>query len=87
MNSANMHGLVNTVKRFKVENNYTTYTLQSLGDRAVRGYFLSNGQDTLLAQMLPFTETRPLELTKIQLIYQHGGYWVYKIPPVAPPAG
>jgi len=82
MNSANMHGLVNTVKRFTVENNYKTYTLQSLTDRAVRGYFLSTGQDTLLAQMLPFTETRPIELTSIQLIYQHGGYWVYKVPSI-----
>jgi hydroxylamine oxidation protein HaoB len=87
MNSGNMHGLVNSVKRWKTENNYETYTLQSLNDRAVRGYFLSNGQDTMLAQMLPFTETRPLELTKIQLIYQHGGYWVYKIPSIATPAG
>jgi len=83
MNSANMHGLVNTVKRFMAENNYATYTLQSLSDRTVRGYFIRDGHDILLAQMLPFTETRPLELTSIQLIYQHGGYWVYKIPPIA----
>ena len=82
MNSANMHGLVNSVKRWQAENNYDTYTLQSLSDRSVRGYFLRDGHDILLAQMLPFTETRPLELTSIQLIYQHGGYWVYKIPPI-----
>jgi hypothetical protein len=30
--------------------------------------------------MLPFTETMPLELTALQLIYQQGGYWVYQIP-------
>ena len=87
MNSGNMHGLVNSVKRWKTENDYKTYTLQSLNDRAVRGYFLRDGQDTLLAQMLPFTETRPLELKEVQLIYQHGGYWVYKVPSIESPAG
>jgi len=87
MNSGNMHGLVNSVKRWKTENNYKTYTLQSLSDRAVRGYFLRDGVDSLLAQMLPFTETRPLELKAVQLIYQHGGYWVYKVPPTESPAG
>ena len=60
MNSGNMHGLVNSVKRWQAENKYKTYTLQSLSDRAVRAYFLRDGQDTLLAQMLPFTETRPI---------------------------
>jgi hypothetical protein len=33
-----------------------------------------------MAQMLPFTETMPLDLTALQLIYQQGGYWVYRIP-------
>jgi hydroxylamine oxidation protein HaoB len=37
--------------------------------------------------MLPFTETRPLELKEVQLIYQHGGYWVYKVPSIESPAG
>ncbi len=80
MSGSNMHGLVNTVKRWKHENNYETYTLQSLSDTSVRGYFLRDGKNTLLAQMLPFIDTRPLELEAVQLIYQHGGYWVYKIP-------
>ncbi len=87
MSSSNMHGLVNTVKRWKHENNYQTYTLQSISDQVVRGYFLRDGKDTLLAQMLPFTDARPLELEEVQLIYQHGGYWVYKIPARELPAG
>jgi len=87
MSSSNMHGLVNTVKRWKYENNYETYTLQSLSDQSVRGYFLRDGKDTLLAQMLPFIDTRPLELEAVQLIYQHGGYWVYKIPLGEPHGG
>jgi hydroxylamine oxidation protein HaoB len=63
-------------------NQFHTYTLQSLSDKMVRGYFLRDDQSsqTLMAQMLPFTETMPLELTALQLIYQQGGYWVYRIP-------
>ena len=86
MNSANVHGLVNTVKRWQIDNNYKTYSLQWLSDSAVRTYFLRNGENTLLAQMLPFTETRPIELKAVQLIYQHGSYWVYKIPSTESPA-
>ncbi len=87
MSGSNMHGLVNSVKRWKHEKDYQTYTLQSLSDQLVRAYFLREGQNTLLAQMLPFTDTRPLELEAVQLVYQHGSYWVYKIPGGEPPAG
>jgi len=87
MSGSNMHALVNTVKRWNYDNNYETYTLQSLSDQSVRGYFLRDGKNTLLAQMLPFIDNRPLELEAVQLIYQHGGYWVYKIPSGEPPTG
>ena len=61
----------------------------------VRGYFLRDvkSSNSLIAQMLPFTESQPLDLTAVQLIYQQGGYWVYQIPPAggalptAPAAG
>lgn len=78
----NMHGTVDYLKRWVLDNNYKTYTLQSLSDRLVRGYFLKDDKSdqTLIAQMLPFTESMPLDLTAVQLIYQTGGYWVYKIP-------
>jgi len=51
----------------------------------VRGYFLRDAKssNSLIAQMLPFTESQPLDLTAVQLIYQQGGYWVYKIPPAS----
>ena len=78
----NMHGLIGYLKNWMQSNNFHTYTLQSLSDKMVRGYFLRDDQSshTLIAQMLPFTETMPLDLTALQLIYQQGGYWVYQIP-------
>ncbi|SEP44277.1 hydroxylamine oxidation protein HaoB [Nitrosovibrio sp. Nv6] len=79
----NMHGMIGYLKNWMLENEFKTYTLQSLSDKLVRGYFLRDAKslNTLIAQMLPFTESQPLDLTAVQLIYQQGGYWVYKIPP------
>ena len=83
----NMHGMIGYLKNWMQENNFATYTLQSLSDSMVRGYFLRDEQSshTLLAQMLPFTNSMPLDLTVLQLIYQQGGYWVYKIPDAGQP--
>ena len=79
----NMHGMIGYLKKWMQDNNFATYTLQSLSDSMVRGYFLrdANSSNTLIAQMLPFTTTQPLDFEALQLIYQQGGYWVYQIPP------
>jgi hydroxylamine oxidation protein HaoB len=78
----NMHGLIGYLKQWMQDNNYLTYTLQSLNERMVRAYFLKEPKSaqTLIAKMLPFTQSQPLDLEPVQLIYQQGGYWVYKIP-------
>ncbi|SEL65876.1 hydroxylamine oxidation protein HaoB [Nitrosovibrio tenuis] len=78
----NMHGLIGYLKQWMQDNTFITYTLQSLNDKMVRGYFLRDpkSSQTLVAQMLPFTQSQPLDLQALQLIYQQGGYWVYKIP-------
>ncbi len=81
--TGNMHGMINQMKVQLANNNFDTYTLQSITDSEIRAFFLSDEQssETLLARMLPFTEKdSPLELDVAQLTYQHGSYWVYKIP-------
>jgi len=79
----NMHGMIGYLKKWMQDNNFATYTLQSLSDSMVRGYFLrdADSSNTLIAQMLPFTTTQPLDFKALHLIYQQGGYWVYQIPP------
>ena len=86
--TGNVHGLTGQIKAWMKNNNYATYTLQSLSEKEVRAYYLRAGKssDTLLARMLPFSNWAPFELEPVQLIHKHGGYWVYKIPP-AQPAG
>ena len=88
-NDGNAHGLNVELKTWKKENNYEAYALQFFSEKVVRAYFLRDGKscNILLAQMLPFTCSRPLELQGVQLIYQQGGYRVYKIPPAQPSSG
>ena len=88
LRGGDVHGLSGMVKRWQTDNNYTTYTVHGLTENYVRAYFLTDAKsgNTLLAQMLPMTTSQPIELKAAQLVYQHGGYWVYKIPPVQQPS-
>lgn len=82
--TGNMHGLINHMKVLLKENEFDTYTLQSLTEQSIRVFFLDDEEssETLMAQLFPFVEkTAPTELELMPLIYQHGGYWVYQIPP------
>lgn len=81
--TGNIHGLINHLKVEMKERDYRTYTLQSLSDRDIRAFFLTDeaSQDTLIAHLFPFTgKAPPLELKAAQLVYQQGGYWVYQLP-------
>ena len=89
LKGGDVHGLSGMVKRWLADNNYTAYSVYGLSENVVRAYFLADAKsgNTLLAQMLPFTTTQPLELQAVQLVYQYGGYWVYKIPPMQTSSG
>jgi hydroxylamine oxidation protein HaoB len=86
--TGNVHGLAAQVKGWMRDHDYESYTLQSLSEKMVRAYFIRESKNgkTLLSQMLPFMDRTPLELKTLQPIYNHGGYWVYKIPSVQPPS-
>ena len=86
LKGGDVHGLSGMVKSWLQENNHSAYTVHGLSENLVRAYFLTDAKsgNTLLAQMLPMTSSQPLELQVLQLVYQYGGYWVYKIPPAQP---
>ncbi|MGJ0510283.1 MAG: hydroxylamine oxidation protein HaoB [Methylocystis sp.] len=35
--------------------------------------------DTLLAKLLPFSTSNPMQLERLELVYQHKGWWVYRL--------
>lgn len=76
------HGMITGVKGWLDKQGYESYALEDKGGNAVRVYFFTapTSGDTLMAQMLPFSTSRPLELEELQLVYQHRGYWLYKLP-------
>ena len=84
LQGGNVHGLSGLVKQWLIENNHTAYSVHGLSENLVRAYFLTDEKsgNTLLAKMLPFTTSNPLEFQALKLVYQYGGYWVYKIPSV-----
>ncbi len=86
--TGNVHGLANQVKAWMKENDYDTYTLQSLSEKVVRAYFLNqkkNGK-LLLTQMLPLMNSTPIDFEALQAVHKHGGYWVYKVPAAQDPS-
>jgi hydroxylamine oxidation protein HaoB len=79
------HGLINSVKSWLRSHGYESYAVQPRGENAVRVYFLTDpaSAQTLLARLLPFSTSNPLDLDEPRVVFQHGGYWVYRLPPVA----
>jgi len=80
--TGNIHGMISHLKTEMGRRGYATYTLQSLSDELIRAFFLTDeaSYQTLIAPLLPLTDRPPpLELDTPQLIYQQGGYWVYKL--------
>jgi hydroxylamine oxidation protein HaoB len=86
LKGGDVHGLSGMVKRWQADNKHTAYSVHGLSENLVRAYFLTGDKsgNTLLAKMLPFTTSNPLEFQALKLVYQQGGYWVYKIPAVQP---
>jgi hydroxylamine oxidation protein HaoB len=35
--------------------------------------------DTLIAKLLPFSTSNPMQLERLELVYQHKGWWVYRL--------
>ncbi|RKZ46065.1 MAG: hydroxylamine oxidation protein HaoB [Gammaproteobacteria bacterium] len=82
-NSGDLHGVINRIKDWLKNQGYQNYAVERREKTSLRVYFLTDIQssETLIAQALPFTSSQPLLLEDIKAVYQHGGYWVFKIPP------
>ena len=35
--------------------------------------------ETLIAKLLPFTTSNPMQLDRLELVHQHKGWWVYRL--------
>ncbi|MGB3387108.1 MAG: hydroxylamine oxidation protein HaoB [Pseudaminobacter sp.] len=82
------HALMKTVSTWLKEQGYHGYAIEPRTADVVRVYFLANAQagGTLLAQALPFTTSNPMDLDVLDLVYQRGGTWIYRLKPIVPAA-
>jgi hydroxylamine oxidation protein HaoB len=77
------HGVMKAVRQWLQEEKIEGgYAIEPVGP-AVRLHYLLNksNSDLLLARLLPFSTSNPLRLDRLQLVYQHKGFWIYKLTP------
>jgi hydroxylamine oxidation protein HaoB len=77
------HGVMKEAREWMRENAIEGgYAVEPRGG-AVRLHYLPRKADStrLLARLLPFSTSNPLKLEGLELVYQHKGYWIYKMAP------
>ncbi|MCC2111500.1 MAG: hydroxylamine oxidation protein HaoB [Hyphomicrobiales bacterium] len=86
-NSGQLHGQVRRIKDWSKNQGYKAYAVFPLNDQVKRAVFLTDeaSSETLIARMLPFDTSNPFTIDEITLVYQHGGYWVYRLSPTKAP--
>lgn len=77
------HGVMKAVRQWMTEAKIEgAYAVEPIGSAIRIHYFTDKtSANTLLAKLLPFTESNPLLLKEFNLVYQHRGFWIYKIKP------
>lgn len=80
--SGKMHGQIKRIKGWIKEQGHKAHAVMSVSDQLRRVFFLTDAtsRETLIARMLPFNTSNPFKLEGLRVVYQHGGYWVYKLP-------
>lgn len=81
---AAVHDSVRLVKSWVREAGHAAYAVAPKGREALRVTYLAGGADTyrLIAHVLPFDVANLGALRGIRLVFQDGGYWVWRIEPV-----
>lgn len=86
---AAIHDSVRLVKSWIREQGHAAYATLPRTAGVLRVFFLARSEDTrlLLAHLLPFDTADLGSLAALRLVFQHGGYWVWRIEPVVSAIG
>ncbi|GFO83218.1 MAG: hypothetical protein A49_28450 [Methyloceanibacter sp.] len=56
------------------------YAVELVGNAARLHYLKGKkGSDMLITKILPFSTSNPMQLDQLDLVYQHRGFWIYKL--------
>jgi hydroxylamine oxidation protein HaoB len=78
------HDMAREVKTFAATENYPAYAIERAGGDLLRAWFLEKPQQKsmLISQLLPFNTARIAMTPGASIVFQTGGYWVYRLTPV-----
>ncbi len=76
-----VHDKSRAVKDWAIAEDYAAYAVERREGGAVRAYFLAEAKDksTLLGQLLPFNTADIGQVAGTTLVFQTGGYWIYRL--------
>lgn len=75
------HGVMKAAREWMQENGIEGgFAVEPMGG-VIRLHYLLRKTDSerLLTRLLPFSTSNPLRLERLELVYQHKGYWIYKL--------
>jgi hydroxylamine oxidation protein HaoB len=79
--ASDVHDVTKLVKTWVKDEGFAAYAVIPRDENAVRAYYLADtaGKSSLLGQLLPFNSAQIGQVLDATLVYQNGGYWVYRI--------
>ncbi|MGB3274212.1 MAG: hydroxylamine oxidation protein HaoB [Xanthobacteraceae bacterium] len=80
-----VHDALKLVRHWMKEKGHAAYVATPKAKDVTRVFFLPEAKDksTLLARLLPFDATELGSVAGTEIVYQHRGYWIYRLLPVA----
>ena len=77
------HGVMKAARQWMAEQKILGGFAVELVGNAVRLHYLpkADEENLLITKMLPFSTSNPMRLTQLKLVYQHRGFWIYKLTP------
>lgn len=75
------HGVIKSATQWMRDNKIDGgFAVEPMGSATRLHYFARKGDsDALIAKLLPFSTSNPAQLELFELVYQHKGWWIYRL--------
>ncbi|MBL1258059.1 hydroxylamine oxidation protein HaoB [Methylocystis sp. Sn-Cys] len=75
------HGVIKSATQWMREQKIDGgFAVEPIGGATRLHYFARKGDsDALIAKLLPFSTSNPAQLERLELVYQHKGWWIYRL--------
>jgi len=75
------HGVIKSAQQWMREQKIEGgFAVEPTGGAMRLHYFQRKGDsDALIARLLPFSTSNPMQMERLELVYQHKGWWIYRL--------